>query len=163
MSHFTGWFHKIAYMPKVQVNDTISCQYLSQAIVEVFVNDKRTNSAAIKSNTAVLIKVPYRLGLGSTVISYKAGYVLTPPPWKTRMPIYSSVILSLRSQADIWLFEDLVLITGKLAAYPHCCLRHWSCFLCGKGVKLGIKCLLSDLPPSISQGGAYRKFYFGSD
>ncbi|CAO2596571.1 Protein FAM171B, partial [Lemmus lemmus] len=106
------------FMLKVQVNDIISRQRLSQAVVEVFVNYTKTNSTVTRSNGAVLIKVPYQLGLSLTIIAYKDGYVLTPLPWKTgRMPIYSSVTLSLfpQSQANIWLFEDTVLITGKLA------------------------------------------------
>ncbi|MBZ3891092.1 Protein FAM171B [Sciurus carolinensis] len=74
-------------MLKVQVNDIISRQYLSQAVVEVFVNYTKTNSTVTKTNGAVLIKVPYKLGLGLTIIAYKDGYVLTALPWKTgRMP-----------------------------------------------------------------------------
>ncbi|XP_075385647.1 protein FAM171B [Tenrec ecaudatus] len=106
------------FMLKVQVNDIISRQYLSQAVVEVFVNYTKTNSTITKKNGAVLIQVPYELGLSLTIVAYKDGYVLTPLPWETgRMPIYSSVTLSLfpQSQANIWLFEDTVLITGKLA------------------------------------------------
>ncbi|KAM4626559.1 protein FAM171B [Discoglossus pictus] len=103
---------------KVQVNDLISHQYLSKAIVEVYVNYTKTNSTITGSNGAVLVKVPYKLGLSLTITSYKDGYLLTPLPWKTRkMPIYSSVTLSLlpQSKANIWLFDDLVLITGKLS------------------------------------------------
>ncbi|NWY95465.1 F171B protein, partial [Loxia curvirostra] len=103
---------------KVQVNDIISHQYLRQAVVQVFVNYTLTNSTLTGNNGAVLIKVPYKLGLSLTIVSYKDGYVLTPLPWKTaRMPIYSSVTLSLfpQSQANIWLFEDSVIITGKLS------------------------------------------------
>ncbi|XP_059724224.1 protein FAM171B [Haemorhous mexicanus] len=103
---------------KVQVNDIISHQYLRQAVVEVFVNYTLTNSTLTGNNGAVLIKVPYKLGLSLTIVSYKDGYLLTPLPWKTaRMPIYSSVTLSLfpQSQANIWLFEDTVIITGKLS------------------------------------------------
>ncbi|XP_052531727.1 protein FAM171B [Tympanuchus pallidicinctus] len=106
------------FMLKVQVNDIISHQYLAQAAVEVFVNYTKTNSTLTGNNGAVLIKVPYKLGLSLTIVSYKDGYMLTPLPWKTgRMPIYSSVTLSLfpQSQANIWLFEDSVLITGKLS------------------------------------------------
>ncbi|NWS20098.1 F171B protein, partial [Pachyramphus minor] len=103
---------------KVQVNDIISHQYLRQAVVEVFVNYTKTNSTLTGTNGAVLIKVPYKLGLSLTIVSYKDGYMLTPLPWRTaRMPIYSSVTLSLfpQNQANIWLFEDTVLITGKLS------------------------------------------------
>ncbi|XP_048339717.1 protein FAM171B isoform X3 [Sphaerodactylus townsendi] len=103
---------------KVQVNDIISHQYLRQAVVEVFVNYTKTNSTLTGNSGAVLIRVPYQLGLSLTITSYKDGYMLTPLPWKTgKMPIYSSVTLSLfpQSQANIWLFEDTVLITGKLS------------------------------------------------
>ncbi|KAM4669448.1 protein FAM171B isoform 2-T2 [Amazona ochrocephala] len=106
------------FMLKVQVNDIISHQYLRQAVVEVFVNYTKTNSTLTGSNGAVLIKVPYKLGVSLTIVSYKDGYMLTPLPWRTgRMPIYSSVMLSLfpQRQANMWLFEDTVLITGKLS------------------------------------------------
>ncbi|XP_026552723.1 protein FAM171B [Pseudonaja textilis] len=103
---------------KVQVNDIISHQYLHHAVVDIFVNYTKTNSTLTGKNGAVLIQVPYQLGLSLTIVSYKDGYMLTPLPWKTgRMPIYSSVTLSLfpQSQANIWLFDDTVLITGKLS------------------------------------------------
>ncbi|XP_038606828.1 protein FAM171B [Tachyglossus aculeatus] len=101
---------------KVQVNDAISHQSLRQATVDVFVNYTKTNSTRTGNNGAVLIDIPYKSWLSLTVASYKDGYILSPFPWKTaRMPLYSSVTLSLfpQSQADIWLFEDTVLITGR--------------------------------------------------
>ncbi|XP_036176559.1 protein FAM171B isoform X2 [Myotis myotis] len=103
---------------KVQVNDIISRQPLSRAVVEVFVNHTKTNSAATGSQGSVLVRVPFALGLGLTILAHKVGYVLAPLAWRPgQMPIYSSVTLSLfpQSQANIWLFEDTVLITGKLA------------------------------------------------
>ncbi|NXN99491.1 F171B protein, partial [Rhinopomastus cyanomelas] len=103
---------------KVQVNDAVSRQYLRQAVVEVFVNYTKTNSTLTGNNGAVLIRVPYQLGLSLTVVSYKDSYMLTPLPWTAgRMPIYSSVTLSLfpQSPANVWLFEDTVLVTGKLS------------------------------------------------
>ncbi|XP_054826795.1 protein FAM171B [Eublepharis macularius] len=103
---------------KVHVNDIISHQYLHQAIVEVFVNYTKTNSTLTGNNGEVLIKVPYQLGQSLTIAAYKDGYMLTPLPWKTgRVPIYSSVTLSLfpQSQANVWLFDDTVLITGKVS------------------------------------------------
>ncbi|KAJ7426762.1 protein FAM171B [Willisornis vidua] len=91
-SHING--NEMAHLParsvftlKVQVNDIISHQYLPQAVVEVFVNYTKTNSTLTGNNGAVLIKVPYKLGLSLTIVSYKDGYMLTPLPWKTaRMP-----------------------------------------------------------------------------
>ncbi|XP_042296354.1 protein FAM171B isoform X2 [Sceloporus undulatus] len=111
-------FLRSMFTLKVQVNDIISHQYLRQAVVEIFVNYTKTNSTFTGNNGAVLIRVPYQLGLSLTIVSYKDGYMLTPLPWKTgRMPIYSSVTLSLfpQSQANIWLFDDTILITGKLS------------------------------------------------
>nr|XP_006008946.1 PREDICTED: protein FAM171B isoform X3 [Latimeria chalumnae] len=105
---------------KIQVNDVASRQYLHEAVVEVFVNYTRTNSALTERNGAVLLKVPYHSGLTLTIVSYKAGYVLTAMPWKTgKMPIFSSVTLSLfpHNQANIWLFEDTILITGKVSGF----------------------------------------------
>ena len=96
------------FMLKVQVNDIISRQYLSQAVVEVFVNYTKTNSTVTRNNGAVLISVPYKLGLSLTIIAYKDGYVLTPLPWKTRrMPSkhLNSVLPSLNVN-DFLLFEN---------------------------------------------------------
>ena len=96
------------FMLKVQVNDIISLQYLSQAVVEVFVNYTKTNSTVTRNNGAVLIRVPYKLGLSLTIIAYKDGYVLTPLPWKTRrMPSkhLNSVLPSLNVN-DFLLFEN---------------------------------------------------------
>ncbi|XP_069052682.1 protein FAM171B [Lepisosteus oculatus] len=106
------------FMLKVQVNDIVSRQYLSQAGVEVFVNHTRTNSAVTEENGVVLLKVPYKLGQTLTIVASMDGYILTPLPWKTtKMPVFSSVTLSLfpQNQGNIWLFEDSVLITGKLS------------------------------------------------
>ncbi|XP_014395104.1 PREDICTED: protein FAM171B [Myotis brandtii] len=89
---------------KVQVNDIISRQPLSRAVVEVFVNHTKTNSATTGSQGSVLVRVPFALGLERlSIVLY--------------FTVYSSVTLSLfpQSQANIWLFEDTVLITGKLA------------------------------------------------
>ncbi|RXM37292.1 Protein FAM171B [Acipenser ruthenus] len=85
---------------KVQVNDLVSRQYLRQAAVEVFVNYTRTNSAYTEENGAVLLKVPYKLGLTLTIVA-----------------LFSSVTLLLipQNQGNIWLFEDSVLITGKIS------------------------------------------------
>ncbi|KAJ8403422.1 hypothetical protein AAFF_G00351940 [Aldrovandia affinis] len=103
---------------KVQVKDISTHQYLSQASVEVFVNYTRTNSALTEKDGVVLLKVPYKLGLSLTILASMDGYILTPLPWKTtKMPIFSSVTLALfpQNQGNIWLFEDSVLISGKIS------------------------------------------------
>ncbi|XP_043931060.1 protein FAM171B [Protopterus annectens] len=105
------------FILKVQVNDVVSRHCLRQAVVEVFVNYTKTTSALTKDDGTVLLEIPYKAGLTLTIMSYKDGYVVATVPWKTgRMPIFSSVTISLfpQSQANIWLYEDTVLISGKL-------------------------------------------------
>ncbi|XP_061082690.1 family with sequence similarity 171 member B [Conger conger] len=103
---------------KVQVKDLWSRQYLGRARVEVFVNHTRTNAALTEDDGAVLLRVPYSLGSSLTILARRDGYVLAPLPWRTaKMPIFSSVTLSLfpQNQGNIWLFEDSVLISGKVS------------------------------------------------
>uniref|UniRef100_A0A672ID49 Family with sequence similarity 171 member B n=1 Tax=Salarias fasciatus TaxID=181472 RepID=A0A672ID49_SALFA len=100
----------------VQVNDVLSRQYLSRALVEVFVNYTRTDTALTGQDGGVLLHVPYRSGLPITLVASKDGYMCTLLPCTTdRMPIFSSVTMSLNglNQGNIWLYEDSVLITGR--------------------------------------------------
>ncbi|XP_031613212.1 protein FAM171B-like isoform X3 [Oreochromis aureus] len=101
---------------KVQVNDVLSRQYLSQAVVELYVNYTKTNTALSGEDGGVLFHVPYHTGMLLTVVACQDGYICTLLPCKTdKMPIFSSVTLSLQglNQGNIWLFEDSVLITGR--------------------------------------------------
>ncbi|CAI5656760.1 protein FAM171B isoform X1 [Oreochromis niloticus] len=101
---------------KVQVNDVLSRQYLSQAVVELYVNYTKTNTALSGEDGGVLFHVPYHTGMLLTVVACQDGYICTLLLCKTdKMPIFSSVTLSLQglNQGNIWLFEDSVLITGR--------------------------------------------------
>uniref|UniRef100_A0A3B4G3F8 Protein FAM171B-like n=1 Tax=Pundamilia nyererei TaxID=303518 RepID=A0A3B4G3F8_9CICH len=101
---------------KVQVNDVLSRQYLSQAVVEVYVNYTKTKTALSGEDGGVLLHIPYHTGMLLTVVACHDGYICTLLPCKTdKMPIFSSVTLSLQgvNQGNIWLFEDSVLITGR--------------------------------------------------
>nr|XP_046260582.1 protein FAM171B-like isoform X2 [Scatophagus argus] len=101
---------------KVQVNDILSREQLRQAVVEVYVNYTKTNTALTGEDGGVLLHVPYQNGTAITIVASKDGYVNSLLPCKTdRMPIFSSVTMSLLgvNQGNIWLFEDSVLITGK--------------------------------------------------
>ncbi|XP_026152227.1 protein FAM171B-like [Mastacembelus armatus] len=105
-----------AYNLKVQVNDVLSRQYLSQAVVEVYINYTRTNTALTREDGGVLLHVPYQTGLPVMVVASKNGYICSLLPFKTmRMPVFSSVTMSLLglNRGNIWLFEDTILITGK--------------------------------------------------
>uniref|UniRef100_UPI00398EA3D2 protein FAM171B n=1 Tax=Pristiophorus japonicus TaxID=55135 RepID=UPI00398EA3D2 len=100
---------------KVQINDVVTRHYLNQAIVDVFVNYTKTNSALTEDSGGVVFKVPYKLGLTLTVTARKGGYLLASLPWKTRrVPVFAAVTLSMlpQSRANLWLFEDTILITG---------------------------------------------------
>uniref|UniRef100_A0A672IDZ1 Family with sequence similarity 171 member B n=1 Tax=Salarias fasciatus TaxID=181472 RepID=A0A672IDZ1_SALFA len=93
-------------------------QYLSRALVEVFVNYTRTDTALTGQDGGVLLHVPYRSGLPITLVASKDGYMCTLLPCTTdRMPIFSSVTMSLNglNQGNIWLYEDSVLITDVLS------------------------------------------------
>ncbi|XP_051885868.1 protein FAM171B [Pristis pectinata] len=100
---------------KVQVNNVVTRHYLDRATVDVFVNFTKTNSALTEDDGGVVFKVPYTLGLTLTVTARKGGYLLASLPWKTRrVPVFAAVTLSMipQSRANLWLFEDTILITG---------------------------------------------------
>ncbi|KAF7670393.1 hypothetical protein LDENG_00287220 [Lucifuga dentata] len=106
-----------AFNLKVQVNDLLNRQYLSQALVEVYINYTRNNNTALTGDDGVaLLHVPYKTGLPFTIVASKEGYICALLPCKTtRMPIFSVVTMSLvgRNQGNIWFYEDSVLITGR--------------------------------------------------
>lgn len=72
---------------KVQVNDDLSRQQLSQAVVEVYVNYTRTHTVLTGEDGGVLLHVPYGAGVPVTVVASKDGYICTLLPCKTnRLP-----------------------------------------------------------------------------
>ncbi|XP_052359985.1 protein FAM171B-like [Oncorhynchus keta] len=102
---------------RVLVKDQVTRRRLGGAQVGVFVNHTLSSQALTGEKGEVLLRVPYSLGLSLTIVASMEGYVLTPLPWRTtKRPIFSSVTLSLlpQNQGNIWLFDDSVLITGKL-------------------------------------------------
>lgn len=77
---------------KVQVNDVLSRQYLSQAVVELYVNYTKTNTALSGEDGGVLFHVPYHTGMLLTVVACQDGYICTLLLCKTdKMPSMSSV------------------------------------------------------------------------
>ncbi|XP_066521595.1 family with sequence similarity 171 member B [Hoplias malabaricus] len=101
---------------KVWVKDASSQRYLSGAAVRVFVNGSQVHSSNTQDNGEVLLTVPYHLGVTLTLVASMETYVPTQLPWKTtKMPIFSAITMSLvpQTQGNIWLFEDMVLITRK--------------------------------------------------
>ncbi|KAM7380840.1 hypothetical protein PAMP_004112 [Pampus punctatissimus] len=72
-----------AFNLKVQVSDVLSRQYLSQAVVEIYINYTRNNSALTGEDGGVLLHVPYQPGLPVTVVASKNGYIYTLLPFKT--------------------------------------------------------------------------------
>ncbi|XP_059416725.1 protein FAM171B-like [Carassius carassius] len=101
---------------KIWVKDASSQRFLKGALVGVFLNGSQIHSSQTLENGEVTVTVPYHLGLTLTLVASMEGYVLTQLPWKTpKMPIFSVITMSLRprTQGNIWLFDDTVLITRK--------------------------------------------------
>ncbi|KAK1902484.1 Protein FAM171B [Dissostichus eleginoides] len=105
-----------AFNLKVQVNNALSRESLSQALVEVYINYTLFTSALTGGDGGVLLHVPYQTGTTITLVASKDGYICTLLPCKTDpMPIFSSLTMSLLglNQGNIWLYDDSILITGK--------------------------------------------------
>ncbi|XP_016894079.1 protein FAM171B isoform X2 [Cynoglossus semilaevis] len=102
---------------KVLVRDQVTRQPLSGASVDVYVNHTLRSSVQTRARGEVLLWVTFSPGLSLTLLGSMEGYVPCPLPWRTsKRPIFSSVTLLLlpHSQGNVWLFDDSVLITGKL-------------------------------------------------
>uniref|UniRef100_W5K7D0 Family with sequence similarity 171 member B n=1 Tax=Astyanax mexicanus TaxID=7994 RepID=W5K7D0_ASTMX len=114
-------YHIIVYTTftlRVQVKDAVSHQPLSQASVDVFVNYTLISSTQTSSDGSSALSIPYTQGRTLTLVASRHGYIPTALPWKTtKKPIFSSVTLSVfsQNQGNIWLFEDSVVLTGKIS------------------------------------------------
>lgn len=62
----------------------LSRQYLSQAVVEVYINYTRTNTGLTGEDGGVLLHVPYQTELPVVVVASRDGYICTLLPCKTR-------------------------------------------------------------------------------
>ncbi|KAK2917443.1 family with sequence similarity 171 member B [Channa argus] len=105
------------FVLKVLVRDLVTHQPLPGASVDVYLNHTLRSSARTGERGEVLLWVAYSPGLSLTLLGSMEGYVPSPLPWRTtKRPIFSAVTLLLfpHSQGNVWLFEDSVLITGKL-------------------------------------------------
>ncbi|XP_058247174.1 protein FAM171B-like isoform X2 [Hemibagrus wyckioides] len=103
---------------RVQVKNAVSHQPVSHATVEVFANYTLFNSTTTSRDGVTVLKVPYTHSWPLMLVARKDGYIQTPLLWKTtKIPIFSSVMLPLfyQNPGNIWLFEDLVVITGKMS------------------------------------------------
>ncbi|KAK5847853.1 hypothetical protein PBY51_016949 [Eleginops maclovinus] len=102
---------------RVLVRDLVTRQALPGASVDVYVNHTLRNSVRTGERGEVLLWVSYSPGLSLTLLGNMEGYVPSPLPWSsTKRPIFSAVTLLLlpHIQGNIWLYQDSVLITGKL-------------------------------------------------
>ncbi|KAF3857520.1 hypothetical protein F7725_009379 [Dissostichus mawsoni] len=102
---------------RVLVRDLVTRQALPGASVDVYLNHTLRSSVRTGERGEVLLWVAYSPGLSLTLLGNMEGYVPSPLPWSsTKRPIFSAVTLLLlpHSQGNIWLYQDSVLITGKL-------------------------------------------------
>ncbi|CAJ1087772.1 protein FAM171B [Xyrichtys novacula] len=105
------------FVLKVLVRDMVTRQRLQGASVDVYVNHTLKSSAQTGERGEVLLWVDFSPALSLTLLGNMEGYVPTPLPWTTnKRPLFSAVTLLLlpHTQGNIWLFEDSVIITGKL-------------------------------------------------
>ncbi|KAK1876898.1 Protein FAM171B, partial [Dissostichus eleginoides] len=94
---------------RVLVRDLVTRQALPGASVDVYLNHTLRSSVRTGRGGSP--------GLSLTLLGNMEGYVPSPLPWSsTKRPIFSAVTLLLlpHSQGNIWLYQDSVLITGKL-------------------------------------------------
>ncbi|XP_063068922.1 protein FAM171B-like [Engraulis encrasicolus] len=107
------------FLLRVHVKDAASRQRLTGVTVELFVNYKQAGSPMLTGEDgSALLRVPYQPQQSITLVASRTGYMLTPLPWKaSKMPTFLSMTMSLVSQTrgNIWMFEDSVLITGKVS------------------------------------------------
>ncbi|XP_010786510.1 protein FAM171B [Notothenia coriiceps] len=102
---------------RVLVRDLVTRQALPGASVDVYLNHTLRSSVRTGERGEVLLWVAYSPGLSLTLLGNMEGYVPSPLPWSSsKRPIFSAVTLLLlpHSQGNIWLYQDSVLITGKL-------------------------------------------------
>lgn len=62
----------------------LSRQYLSQAVVDVYINYTRINTGLTGEDGVVLLHIPYQPRLPVVVVASKDGYMCTLLPCKTR-------------------------------------------------------------------------------
>ncbi|KAM9328347.1 protein FAM171B [Pholidichthys leucotaenia] len=102
---------------KVLARDLVTRQPLPGATVDVYVNHTLRSSAQTGERGEVLLWVAYSPSLSLILLGGMEGYVPSLLPWSTtKRPIFSSVTLLLlpHGQGNIWLFDDSVLIKGKV-------------------------------------------------
>lgn len=76
-----------AFILKVQVNDALSRQQLSRAVVDVYINYTKSHTVLTGEEGHVLLHVPYQAGVPLTLVASKDGYICTLLPFKAdRLP-----------------------------------------------------------------------------
>lgn len=105
------------FVLRVVLRDSVSRVPLSGASVDLYMNHSLRSSVSTSPRGDVLLWVTYSPAISLTLVGRMEGYLPMPLPWSTaRRPLFSAVTLALlpQSQGNIWLYEDSILITGKL-------------------------------------------------
>lgn len=83
LSMFIVYSPGSAFDLKVQVDDVLTRQQLSQATVEVYVNYTRISTALTGEDGSVLLHVLHQTGMPIAIVASKDGYICTLLPCKT--------------------------------------------------------------------------------
>ncbi|CAL9698289.1 unnamed protein product [Knipowitschia caucasica] len=105
------------FILRVLLRDSVSRAPLSGASLDLYVNHSLRSSVLTGPRGDVLLWVSYSPAESLTLVGRMEGYLPLPLPWSpARRPLFTAVTLALmpQSQGNIWLYEDSVLITGKL-------------------------------------------------
>ncbi|KAJ0009397.1 hypothetical protein NQD34_001099 [Periophthalmus magnuspinnatus] len=110
-------FTERPFILRVLLRDSVSRAPLSGASVDLYVNHSLRSSVLTDPRGDVRLWVSYTPAESLSLVGRMEGYLPMPLPWSTaRRPLFSAMTLALlpQSQGNIWLYEDSVLITGKL-------------------------------------------------
>ncbi|XP_037701683.1 protein FAM171A1 isoform X1 [Choloepus didactylus] len=107
---------------KVHISDASTHQPISDALIEIFINQVPVASGTSGTDGIAFIKFQYKLGSQLMVTASKQAYVPNSAPWKPiRLPVFSSLSLGLLPErsATLMVYEDVVqIVSGFQGARP---------------------------------------------
>ncbi|XP_064300764.1 protein FAM171A1 isoform X3 [Phalacrocorax carbo] len=100
---------------KVHVSDASTHQPVTEAFIEIFINQISIASGTSGADGTAFLKFQYKLGNQLIVTASKHAYVPNSAPWKpVRLPVFSSLSLGLLPErsATLMVYDDVVQIVS---------------------------------------------------